>query len=93
MEEKYKPKGLQVLGVTRITKTATEDSVKSFIAESGVKLPDRQGERATLAEYFDVKGIPAAAIVKDGKIVWRGHPMRLTDDLLATLLVAEQAKL
>jgi thiol-disulfide isomerase/thioredoxin len=79
--ERYKRKGLQVLGVTRITQTATEESVKAFLAESKVAYPMAK-ETGDLATYFDVKGIPAAALVKDGKVVWRGHPIRLTDELL-----------
>jgi thiol-disulfide isomerase/thioredoxin len=77
----YKDQGLQVLGVTRITKTATEESVQSFIDTSGVTFPIAK-ETGNLAGYFNVKGIPAAAYVANGKIVWRGHPIRLTDELL-----------
>jgi len=79
--ERYKAKGLQVVGVTRITKTATEESVKAFLGESGARYPMAK-ETGDLATYFDVKGIPAAALVKDGKVVWRGHPIRMTDELL-----------
>ena len=43
-------------------------------------------ETGALAEYFSVKGIPAAAVVKDGRIVWRGHPIRLTSELLDSWL-------
>jgi thiol-disulfide isomerase/thioredoxin len=79
--DEYRGKGLQVVGVTRITQSATEDSVKEFIAGSGVSYPMAK-ETGELATYFDVKGIPAVAMVKDGKVVWRGHPMRLDDELL-----------
>jgi thiol-disulfide isomerase/thioredoxin len=77
----YKDKGLQVLGVTRITRSATEESVQAFVTESGVSYPIAK-ETGDLAGYFNVKGIPAAAFVQNGKIVWRGHPVRLTDELL-----------
>jgi thiol-disulfide isomerase/thioredoxin len=79
--EHHRQRGLQVLGVTRITQTATEESVRAFLAESGVRYPMAK-ETGALAEYFNVKGIPAAALVKDGTIVWRGHPTRLTEELL-----------
>jgi thiol-disulfide isomerase/thioredoxin len=85
LRDAHEAEGLQVLGVTRITRTATEESVTRFIAESGVTYPIAK-ETGALAEYFNVKGIPAAAIVKDGKIVWRGHPMRLTDELIDSWL-------
>jgi hypothetical protein len=35
-----------------------------------------------MSDYFAVSGIPAAAVIKDGKVVWRGHPGRLTDDMI-----------
>jgi thiol-disulfide isomerase/thioredoxin len=79
--EDYKDRGLQVLGVTRITKTATEEMVQSFLDESGITYPMAK-ETGDLAGYFNVKGIPAAAFVENGKIVWRGHPIRLTNELM-----------
>ena len=29
-----------------------------------------------------IKTVPAAAVVKDGKIVWRGHPSRLSESMI-----------
>ena len=79
--ETHRDQGLQVLGLTKITRTATEDAVTSFLADSAVAYPIAK-ETGELSEYFSVKGIPAAAVVKGGKIVWRGHPLRLTDEML-----------
>jgi thiol-disulfide isomerase/thioredoxin len=81
----HKAEGLQILGLTKITRSATEDSVRSILAESSVGFPIAK-ETGELSEYFSVKGIPAAALVKEGKIVWRGHPMRLTDEMLGKWL-------
>lgn len=81
LHDAYKTQGLQVLGVTRITKTATEESVQTFIAENSIRFPVAK-ETGELATYFNVKGIPAMAFVRNGEIVWRGHPMRVTDELL-----------
>ena len=39
-------------------------------------------ENGDLSKHFNVSGIPAAAVVKGGKIVWRGHPGRLSDDMI-----------
>jgi len=77
-----KSKGLQVLGVTRVTKTATDQGVADFIQTQKVSYPMAK-EDGQLATYFNVAGIPAAAVVKNGKIVWRGHPANLTDQMLA----------
>ena len=39
-----------------------------------------------MSAAYAVSGIPAAALVKEGKVIWRGHPARLTDELLEQLL-------
>ncbi|MFT7518621.1 MAG: hypothetical protein ACI9MC_000753, partial [Kiritimatiellia bacterium] len=30
-----------------------------------------------LTKFYAVSGVPAAAVVKDGVVVWRGHPAKL----------------
>ncbi len=57
-----------------------------FSAVSDGKFLRYMSETGKLTEYFNVSGIPAAAVVKDGKIVWRGHPIRLTDEMLKNWL-------
>lgn len=76
-----KSKGLQVVGLTKVTQSSTDEKVQSFLSANGIRFPvgKESGDPST---YFNVKGIPAAAIVKDGQIVWRGHPIRLTDALV-----------
>ncbi len=78
---KYKGQGLQVVGLTKITRKSSEESVAAFIAEKGVTYPIAK-ETGDMSSYFNVSGIPAAAVVKDGTIVWRGHPARLTDEMI-----------
>jgi hypothetical protein len=38
-----------------------------------------------MSNAYAVTGIPAAAVVKGGKVVWRGHPAQLTDEVLTKL--------
>ncbi len=83
--EKLKPQGLKVVGLTKITKSATEEKVTDFIKEKNVTYPMAK-EDGSLSSYFNVSGIPAAAVVKDGKIVWRGHPARLDEEKLKAWL-------
>ena len=47
-----------------------------------VSYPIAKESGDALSKHFGVRGIPAAAMVKDGKVVWRGHPARLTDDMI-----------
>ena len=82
--EKYQGK-MDVVGLTRLTKNKTAEEVQKFIDENKVSYPMAK-ESGKTASDFAVSGIPAAAIVKDGKIVWRGHPGKLTDDLIDKLI-------
>ncbi len=78
-------KDVQIVALTRLTKDKTEADVQKFIDENKLTFPIAK-ENGDLAKYFAVSGIPAAAVVKDGKIVWRGHPNGLTDDVLKGML-------
>jgi len=84
----YKDKGLKVIGLTKINKTATPEKVVEFIKEKGITYPIAK-ETGTLSQYFKVRGIPAAALISNGKIVWRGHPGRLPDQLLKKYLKSQ----
>ena len=77
---KYEGK-IQMVGLTKITRSATEEKVTEFIAENKVTYPTAK-ENGDLSKHFNVSGIPAAAVVKGGKIVWRGHPGRLNDEMI-----------
>lgn len=81
LHETYGSQGLQVVGLTRLSKNKTKDEVMSFVAEQGVTYPIAKGTGET-EKRMAVSGIPAAAVVKDGKVVWRGHPGRLDDDMI-----------
>ncbi len=74
-------KDVQIVALTRLTKDKTEAEVQKFIDENKLTFPIAK-ENGDLAKYFAVSGIPAAAVVKDGKVVWRGHPNGLTDDVI-----------
>lgn len=86
LAEKYKSKGLQVVGLTKITKSATEEGVQAFIKANNIKFPMAKEKDGSLSDAYAVTGVPAAAVVKDGKVVWRGHPAKLTEDVLDSLL-------
>ena len=51
------------------------EKVNEFLQEQTVNYPTAK-EDGTLSKHFNVSGIPAAAAVKDGKVIWRGHPGR-----------------
>lgn len=77
---------LDVVGLTKVTKSSTDERVATFIQEHGWTFPVGKERDGSMSTAFSVTGIPAAAIVRDGIIVWRGHPARLTDEILSRLL-------
>jgi thiol-disulfide isomerase/thioredoxin len=76
-----KDDGLQVVGLTKLTKNTTEEALMSFVEQSSVHYPVAK-EDGSLSRYFNVSGVPAAAVMKDGIIVWRGHPSRLSESMI-----------
>ena len=80
--DKYGPKGLNVIGLTKQSKNITDTQVTDFVSSSNVTYPIAKEADGTASKYYGVSGIPAAAVLKDGKVVWRGHPGRITDAMI-----------
>ena len=77
----YKERGLQIIGMTKVNRSATDDGVKEFIDKEGLQYPIAK-EDGSISRYFNVSGVPAAAVLKKGEVIWRGHPASLSEDLL-----------
>jgi len=73
--------GLQVVGLTKINRSSTEEKVTNFLSQQKVGYPIAKEDGAT-SRHFNVSGIPAAAVVKGGKVIWRGHPNKLNETIL-----------
>lgn len=78
----WEPRGLQVVALTKLTRGRTDEEVRSFILEHQLTFPVGW-EDGRYAEQFSVSGVPAAAVVRDGVVIWRGHPAQINDGLLA----------
>lgn len=83
--EKYEGDGLKVIGLTKVTRSSTDEKVATFCENHKLSFPVIK-EDGELSRYFNVSGIPAAAVVQDGKVIWRGHPGRLSEDVLKSWL-------
>jgi thiol-disulfide isomerase/thioredoxin len=79
--DKYNSKGLNIVALTKVTRTSSDEKVNEFIKEHKLTFPVGK-ETGDVSTRFGVQGIPAAAVVKDGKVVWRGHPARVTDAMI-----------
>ena len=76
--DSLKGDGLQIVGLTKVNKSSTEEKVADFIKERNLSYPVAK-ENGSASQHFGVSGVPAAAVVKDGKVIWRGHPARLSE--------------
>ncbi len=73
--------GLNVIALTQVNKSSTDEKVEAFVQQHELTFPVAK-EPGKIKSQFNVSGIPAAAVVKDGEIVWRGHPARLSETIL-----------
>lgn len=80
--QQYKGRGLNVVGLTKMSRNITEEQVESFLSENGVTYPTGKEVGDAMSTTFGVRGVPAAAVVKGGKVIWRGHPARINDAMI-----------
>jgi len=75
--QKYKDKGLIVVGLTDMGRGQTLKTVQDFVTRQGNKMDYPVAfdstQRTTLA--YQAYGLPHAVVIgKDGRVVWTGHP-------------------
>ena len=84
--KKYGGDDFTVLALTRHSRGQTTEKVRSYITDNGFTMPVVVDGGATSRAY-GVSGIPAAALVDpQGKVVFRDHPSRLTDERIEGLI-------
>jgi len=81
----YSSRGIELVTFTKVSHRASDKMVREVMADKGILIPVAK-EDGSISREFNVSGVPAAALVKDGKIVWRGHPARLTTEHLDAVL-------
>lgn len=79
-------RGAQIVWLTRLTKEATEESMRALIAKEHVSFPVAVETANATSLAYGVTGIPAMAVIANGVIVFRGHPARFTEELMTTLI-------
>ena len=68
----YAPLGVDIVGVTRVTKSATDENVLDFLKKNQISYPIVK-ENGRAWNYFGCTGTPSIFIVSDGMIVWRNR--------------------
>jgi peroxiredoxin len=80
---KFKPRGLQALGVTE----DDDVTVKAFVKDFPISYPVGHDRHGRLANTMGIEALPHALLVdKSGRIVWEGHPLNITESQLEGLM-------
>jgi thiol-disulfide isomerase/thioredoxin len=94
LSDEFAARGVRMLGLTTMSRGATKATVREFIDDLDLEFPIARTNDEAL-DAFQVKGVPAVAAVKSGRVVFRDHPARLTramiQDWLALLVVGKVA--
>ncbi len=76
---------VMTMSLVRLSEAAAEASAHKVIADAMVSLPVGV-ETAGARELFKQASLPAAIIVREGRVAWVDHPSRLTQESIKTLL-------
>ncbi|MCB9663751.1 MAG: TlpA family protein disulfide reductase [Alphaproteobacteria bacterium] len=72
--------GVEVVGVTTLSHS-DDATARRFLSGAGISWPIAVvPERTKAAARVD--GVPYAVVVRDGDVLWRGHPGSLDEDML-----------
>ncbi len=81
----YAAKGLVIVGVS----PETAEVVTPFLTRVPLQYAVAVEGKKSIQKAFGIKGLPYAFFVnKAGKIVWRGQPADITDQLIESLLAS-----
>jgi thiol-disulfide isomerase/thioredoxin len=87
LQEKFKDRGVNIIGVSK----EKLDTVEPFVKKMGDKMAytvaiDGGVISKDYMEKYNIGGIPHAFVVKDGEVAWHGHPMTGLDDAIEDAL-------
>lgn len=76
---------VDIIGMTNLSRGTTEESMLAFLSESGVTFPVGH-DSGLLSTRFRIETLPSAVLIRDGKVVWSGHPGQMSADVLLGFL-------
>ncbi len=86
--QRYKDTGLNVIGLTTVNNSSTDQKVRKFISVHEISFPILK-ENGSARQYLHMTGTPMITIVRDGFVVWE-H--RLPTEQFPEELVLELVK-
>jgi thiol-disulfide isomerase/thioredoxin len=82
----YKERGLRVVGLTKVTRSATDEKVLEFLEQKELSFPMAKHDGTLEPALNPDGGVPSAAIVIGNKVLWRGHPSNMSEAMLDAVL-------
>jgi len=82
--------GLDVVGLTRVTRSSSDERVELYIRERQLSFPVYK-ENGKSWSYFEATGTPYVVMLVDGRVVWKGSgdtAADLSDRLVRELMAA-----
>ena len=77
LHQKYKSKGLVVIGISNESPARIRQFRRKF------RMAYHVGSSTNLIRKLRIRGIPHAYLVKNGRILWQGHPLRIDHKLIS----------
>jgi hypothetical protein len=85
--QRYKDDNLNVIGLTTVSRSATDERVRAFIDDNDITYPILK-ENGSARDYLNMAGTPFITLVRDGMLVWEHKlpterfPLQLVEQLL-----------
>jgi len=67
--DRYKSQDLNIVGMTTVSRSATDASVQRFLDDNNITYPTFK-ESGSARKYFGMRGTPYITMVRDGLLVW-----------------------
>lgn len=94
LQKRFKDQGVNIIGISDEPLKTVEPFVKKMGDQMDyvVAIDDADATSEAYMRRYGVNGIPHAFVVKDGTVVWHGHPMSGLDEAIEEALGGVAAK-
>jgi hypothetical protein len=66
----FRDQGIDFVGLTRINKSATEETVEQFIRDWGITFSIAR-ENGSAWDFFECTGTPSMRLIDNGELLWK----------------------
>ena len=81
LREQFEGADFDVVGITKLNRGVDVETVQAYATEKKIDFPLLKGEESFSSKY-GVRGIPDTMLLKNDKIIWRGHPAAVTAEVI-----------